>query len=192
MLDDTTAARRGRLNALLAVMLVAALAVLFALAPAGPGLADSAKGIGSPGIGSPAIDLPADVPPVRFGGPEALEIATRGGVRSFDVELAVDEAQRARGLMYRRSLPAGRGMLFDFGAERDVAMWMQNTYVSLDMVFIRSDGRIARVAERATPLSTATISSGEPVRFVLELPAGTARALGIAAGDQVAHRLIGR
>jgi uncharacterized membrane protein (UPF0127 family) len=185
MLDEMTAARRA--GAVLPALLLAALAVVLVLAPAGQGLADSAKG-----IGSPAIELPAGVPPVRFGGPEPLEIATRSGVRSFDVELAIDEVQRARGLMYRRSLPAGRGMLFDFGTERDVAMWMQNTYVSLDMVFIRDDGRIVRVAERTTPLSTATVESGAPVRFVLELPAGSAKALGIAAGDRVAHRLIGR
>jgi uncharacterized membrane protein (UPF0127 family) len=140
----------------------------------------------------PAADLPPGVPPIRFEGPEPLEIATRGGVLSFDVEVAVKDEQRARGLMYRRSLPAGYGMLFDFGVERDVKMWMKNTYVSLDMLFIRSDGRILNIAERTTPLSTATVSSAGAVRFVLELPAGTAKRLRIAAGDEVGHRLIGR
>jgi uncharacterized membrane protein (UPF0127 family) len=139
-----------------------------------------------------ASNLPPGVPPVRFLGPEPLEIASRGGVLSFDVEVAVSDAQRARGLMYRRALPAGSGMLFDFGVERDVMMWMQNTYVPLDMLFIRADGGILSIAERTTPLSTATISSGGPVRFVLELPAGSARQLGIAAGDRVGHRLIGQ
>ncbi|NJL07671.1 MAG: DUF192 domain-containing protein [Methylacidiphilales bacterium] len=137
-------------------------------------------------------DLPPVVPEIRFEGPEPLEIATRGGVRSFDVEVAANDEQRARGLMYRRSLPAGHGMLFDFGVARDVMMWMKNTYVSLDMLFIRTDGVIVNISERTTPLSTATISSAEPVRFVLELPAGSVKLLGIAAGDQVGHRLIGR
>jgi uncharacterized membrane protein (UPF0127 family) len=137
-----------------------------------------------------AADLPPGVPAVRFEGPEPLEIATRSGVLSLDVEVAVSDEQRARGLMYRRSLPSGSGMLFDFGVAYDVRMWMKNTYVSLDMLFIRSDGRILNIAERTTPLSTATISAAGPVRFVLELPAGSAKRLGIAAGDQVGHRLI--
>lgn len=138
-----------------------------------------------------AADLLPDVPAVRFEGPEPLEIATRTGVLSFDVEVAVDDEQRARGLMYRRSLPSGRGMLFDFGVERDVTMWMQNTYISLDMLFIRRNGEILSIAERTTPRSTAHIPSGGPVRFVLELPAGSAKQLGITVGDQVGHRLIG-
>lgn len=144
-----------------------------------------------PGVRAADIQLPPGVPAVVFGGPEPLEIATRGGVLTFDVELALTPDQQARGLMYRRSLPTSGGMLFDFGQSRDVSMWMQNTYVPLDMLFIRADGRIHRIAEDTTPLSTATVSSGGPVRFVLELPAGTARRLGIAAGDRVGQRLIG-
>jgi uncharacterized protein len=96
-----------------------------------------------------------------------------------------------RGLMYRRSLPAGQGMLFDFGSEQRITMWMKNTYVALDMIFIGTDGRISRIAANTKPLSTRLISSGEPARYVLEVNAGTARKLGIAVGDRVSHPAIG-
>jgi uncharacterized membrane protein (UPF0127 family) len=94
--------------------------------------------------------------------------------------------------MFRRSMPADRGMLFDFGKVQPISMWMQNTYIPLDMLFIRSDGTIARVAENAEPLSTRSIPSGEPVLAVLELNGGTARRLGIKAGDRVEHPLFRR
>ena len=105
------------------------------------------------------------------------------------VEVARDDATRAQGLMYRRSLSPDRGMLFDFKRVEPVSMWMQNTYVSLDMLFIRPDGTIARVAQNTEPLSTRTIPSGEPVLAVLEVVAGTAARLGIRAGDRVEHPL---
>ena len=89
--------------------------------------------------------------------------------------------------MYRKSLPEGTGMLFDFKRDQDVSFWMQNTYIPLDMVFIRGDGRILRIQENAEPLSTKLIPSGGPVRAVLEVIGGTTRKLGIAAGDRVAH-----
>ena len=121
---------------------------------------------------------------------EPLTIATAGGARHpFMVEVARTDAERAQGLMYRRSLAPDRGMLFDFKKVEPVSMWMQNTYVSLDMLFIRPDGTIARVATDAEPLSTRTVPSGEPVLAVLEVPAGTAARLGIKAGDLVEHPL---
>jgi hypothetical protein len=123
---------------------------------------------------------------------ERLEIVTGSGVHVFDVEMAASEEQRRTGLMYRKELPPGRGMLFDFEGEGPITMWMKNTYVSLDMIFIRGDGRIARIAENTTPLSEATISSGAPVKAVLEVVGGTARRLGIAPGDRVAHRIFRR
>jgi uncharacterized membrane protein (UPF0127 family) len=122
---------------------------------------------------------------------QILEIATRSGVHVFSVELAKTDAERARGLMYRRSLPEGEGMLFDFERDAPVSMWMRNTYVSLDMIFITSDGRILRIAESTEPLSERTIPSGGPVRAVLEVVAGTARRLGIAPGDRVGHPMFG-
>ena len=87
--------------------------------------------------------------------------------------------------MYRKELPEGHGMLFDFPPEQEVSMWMQNTYISLDMIFIRADGRILRIAENTEPMSTAIIPSGGPVRAVLEVIAGTARKFGIEPGDRV-------
>ena len=124
---------------------------------------------------------------------EPLAIVLQGGQRQgFQVEVARNDADRAQGLMFRRSMPADRGMLFDFGRVAPVAMWMQNTYLSLDMLFIRPDGTIARIAANTEPLSTRTIPSGEPILAVLELNAGTAARLGIRAGDRVEHPLFRR
>ncbi len=95
---------------------------------------------------------------------EPLAIVTRNGRHPFSVEVARNDADRAQGLMFRRSLAPDRGMLFDFGRQtQPTVMWMKNTYIPLDMIFIRPDGAIARIAENAEPLSTRTISSGEPV-----------------------------
>jgi uncharacterized membrane protein (UPF0127 family) len=129
------------------------------------------------------------VAPAAAADPQTLEIVSKTGVHTFAVELAKSDAERAQGLMYRRELPEGRGMLFDFQRDDEVAMWMKNTYIPLDMVFIRSDGRIVRIAENTEPRSERIISSGGPVRGVLEVIGGTARKLGIAAGDRVAHPL---
>ena len=116
---------------------------------------------------------------------QTLEIASASGVHVFAVELAENDAERAQGLMNRKSLPEGQGMLFDFGEEQTVSMWMKNTYISLDMLFIRADGRILRIAENTEPLSTSIIPSGGPVKGVLEVIGGTARKLGIEPGDKV-------
>ena len=119
---------------------------------------------------------------------EPLAILTKAGARhALQVEVARNDADRAQGLMYRRTMAADRGMLFDFARVEPVSMWMQNTYISLDMLFIRPDGTIARIAENTEPLSTRTISSGEPVLGVLELVAGSAKRLGLQPGDRVQH-----
>lgn len=124
---------------------------------------------------------------------ESLSIAIQGGQRqTFRVEVARNDADRAQGLMFRRSMPADQGMLFDFGRVEPVSMWMQNTYLPLDMLFIRADGTIARIAANTEPLSTRTIPSGEPVLSVLELNAGTAARLGIKPGDRVEHPIFKR
>ena len=120
---------------------------------------------------------------------QTLEIATRNGVQVFSVEMATTEEEKTTGLMYRRELPDGKGMLFDFTPAQEVSMWMKNTFISLDMIFIRADGRILRIAENTEPQSTRIISSGGPAKGVLELIAGTARKYGLAPGDQVAHPL---
>ena len=130
--------------------------------------------------------VPADWP-LHAAELQPLEIVTKSGVRNFSVELAVTDAELDRGLMFRRDLPEGRGMLFDFKQDQPLAMWMKNTPLSLDMIFIRSDGSIVRIAENTKPRSTATISSGGPARAVLEVAGGSARKLGIAPGDRVVH-----
>ena len=122
---------------------------------------------------------------------QPLEIVTKSGVQVFSVEYAKTDDERAKGLMFRKELAEGKGMLFDFSPEQSVAMWMKNTYVSLDMIFIAGDGRIIRIAENTVPESLATISSGGPAKGVLEVVAGTAKKLGIRPGDRVAHPLFG-
>jgi len=120
---------------------------------------------------------------------QTLEIATKSGVHVFSVEMATTDQEREKGLMFRKELPDGRGMLFDFSPEQMVSMWMKNTYISLDMIFIRADGRVLRVAENTEPFSTRIIASGGPVKGVLEVVAGSARKYGIEPGDRVAHPL---
>jgi uncharacterized membrane protein (UPF0127 family) len=118
-----------------------------------------------------------------------LEIVTKDGVHVFTVEMAKTDEERQKGLMFRKELAEGRGMLFDFKPDQNVAMWMRNTYIPLDMLFINGDGTIRRIAENTEPLSEKTIPSGGPVRGVLEVIGGTARKLGIKPGDKVAHPL---
>ncbi len=114
-----------------------------------------------------------------------VELVTRTGRHPITVEWAVTPAERSKGLMFRTSMPEDAGMLFDFGSDQDVAFWMHNTPLSLDMVFIASDGIVKRIAARATPYSDTEIPSGSPVRYVLEINGGRAAALGLAPGDRV-------
>jgi uncharacterized protein len=123
---------------------------------------------------------------------EKLVIVTRDGVRhDFMVEMALQPDQQTVGLMFRPSVPADGGMLFDWGAPRDSTMWMRNTVAPLDMLFINADGTIHHIAEDAVPYSLATIPSGGPVRATLEVAAGTAKRLGIRVGDKVEQRVFG-
>ena len=107
------------------------------------------------------------------------------------IEMARTDEERMTGLMYRKELAEGKGMLFDFAPEQRVSMWMKNTFIPLDMIFIRSDGRILRIAENTEPHSEKIISSGGLAKGVLEVIGGTARKYGIQAGDRVAHPLFG-
>ena len=120
---------------------------------------------------------------------QPLEIVTKSGVQVFSVEMATTEQEKETGLMYRKEVPDGKGMLFDFSPPQEVSMWMKNTYVSLDMIFIRADGRILRIAENTEPLSTRIISSQGLAKGVLEVVAGTAKKYGIEPGDRVGHPL---
>jgi uncharacterized membrane protein (UPF0127 family) len=130
-------------------------------------------------------------PPAGAASFQPLEIVTKNGVQVFSVEMATTEEEKQTGLMYRKELADGKGMLFDFNPEQEISMWMKNTYVSLDMIFIRADGRILRIAENTEPLSTKIISSRGPARAVLEVVAGTAQKYGIRPGDRVGHPLFG-
>jgi uncharacterized protein len=123
---------------------------------------------------------------------QTLEVVSKTGVHVFSVELAVTEDERMHGLMFRKHLPLGQGMLFDFKTEQEVTMWMKNTYIPLDMFFIRRDGRILRIAENTEPLSETIIPSGGPALAVLEVIGGTAKKFGIEAGDRVSGPLFGK
>lgn len=121
-----------------------------------------------------------------------IEPVTVAGVDSatmFTAEIADTEELRQRGLMFRHRLPEDNAMLFDYGRPRPVAMWMKNTNISLDMLFIRADGTIAAIAENTVPQSLDTISVQEPVRGVLEMAAGTVKRLGLRPNDKVYHRI---
>jgi uncharacterized protein len=123
--------------------------------------------------------------PVQTAPLPTLTITSKTGVHSFEVEIAETAAEQEKGLMFRRSMADDHGMLFDFHHEQDVNFWMQNTYIPLDMLFIKGDGRILRIEQNAEPLSTALIPSGGPVLAVLEVNGGIAHKLGIEPGDRV-------
>ncbi len=110
-----------------------------------------------------------------------------GAAVAFNVEIAATDRERAVGLMFRTKLADTEGMLFPYGDEQIITMWMRNTYIPLDMVFIRADGVIHRIEAQTTPLSEAIISSGAPVSAVLEIAGGAAKRLGIKPGDRVRH-----
>ena len=120
---------------------------------------------------------------------DQVAIETEDGSRHrFEVELALNGEQQAQGLMYRRGLADDAGMLFLYGREWPVSMWMKNTFIPLDMLFIAGDGRIVWIVERTVPNSLETISSGQPVAGVLEVNGGTVARLGIQPGDRVLYR----
>ena len=123
--------------------------------------------------------------------PTPLLIEAGGRIHAFRVELAATERERRLGLMFRRKLAPDAGMLFDYVRPRPVSMWMKNTYIPLDMLFIAADGRVVNVARRTVPHSLRSISSAGRVRAVLELNAGTADRLGIGPGALVRHRIFG-
>jgi len=114
-----------------------------------------------------------------------LTIMTAGGARQFTVEVATTPDQLEQGLMFRTSMPADSGMIFDFHQPQMAAMWMKNTLIPLDMLFVDERGRILNIHERAVPQSLDTIPAAGPVRAVIELNGGTASRLGIKPGDRV-------
>jgi uncharacterized membrane protein (UPF0127 family) len=146
------------------------------------GLLAAGRAVAQPGVDRPQPRLPT----------ERMVIVTRDGRRhDFTVEMALTPDQQTVGLMFRAEVPANEGMIFDWGAPRESSMWMRNTLVPLDMLFIAADGRIHRIAERTVPLSLTPVDSRGPVRATLELQGGITERLDIRVGDRVLHRMFG-
>ncbi len=120
---------------------------------------------------------------------ESVTLVTESTSTFVTAEIADTDETRSRGLMFRHRLPEGHGMLFDFGVPKPASMWMKNTYMPLDMIFVRADGTIAAIAENTVPKSLDTISVQEPVKAVLELAGGAASKIGLKVNDRVVHRL---
>lgn len=133
-----------------------------------------------------AVDAAATTIPAGF---EALEVVTPKGATKFAVEIADNEAEREKGLMFRKSLAPDRGMLFDFHKPQPVAFWMRNTLIPLDIIYIQADGTILSIARNATPMSETPLPSGGPILGVLELAGGRAGEIGAMPGDKVVHRI---
>ena len=116
-----------------------------------------------------------------------VAISASSGDHCFGVEIADSARERMRGLMYVRHMESDRGMLFLFDEPEEQSFWMKNTYISLDIIFIAPDGRIANIAARTEPLSENSVPSVGPVTAVLEINGGLAEKLGLTAGDRVRH-----
>ncbi len=122
-----------------------------------------------------------------FGPRESLTIVSNGTPHAFDIEVADTQAELSRGMMYRDVVAPNEGMLFEFGDERIASIWMKNTSVFLDVIFVRADGRILKIEHSAKPYSLRSITSEAPVTAVFEIAGGQANALGIRPGDVVQH-----
>lgn len=138
--------------------------------------------LAAPALAQPQTGLPTT----------EIVIQTASARHKFTVELATKPEQMQRGLMFRREMAADHGMLFDYGAEQaGIAMWMKNTFIPLDMLFVKADGSVLNIAERTVPQSLATVAAAGPVRVVIELNGGTASRLKIKPGDKVLHPMFG-
>lgn len=122
---------------------------------------------------------------------ERLELVTGSGTHVLDVEIAETPQEQALGLMFRTGLPDDQGMLFPHKTPRELTMWMRNTYIPLDMVFILADGTVHRIEARTEPFSERIIASEGEVSAVLEIAGGAAARLGLKPGDKVRHRIFG-
>jgi hypothetical protein len=158
-------------------MLITRLLLGFSLAGA-LGLFDVMQ---APARAETAMALPVD--------PTPLTVETEQGGRRFTIEIADEPGERAAGLMFRESMPDDRGMLFVLEGNGQAGFWMKNTPLALDLLFVGQDGRVKAILP-GEPLSEAVITPGVPVRFVLELKAGTAARAGIEEGDLLRHPAI--
>ena len=123
---------------------------------------------------------------------DPLTIVTATGRYDFVVEVTETDADKAMGLMFRRTLPRRAGMLFSYDKPFEITMWMRNTYISLDMIFILKDGRVHRVEKGTEPFSERVVASQGDVSAVLEVVAGVADEIGLKAGDKIEHRFFGK
>lgn len=157
-----------------------------------PAAQTAAKAAPAPAPPPAAASAPAKTagavgkPPAGF---EALEVTTPTGRTRFFVEIADNDAEREKGLMFRTELAPDRGMLFDFHTPREVAFWMHNTLIPLDIIYIQPNGVVLSIARNATPKSDTPIPSGGPVSGVLELAGGRAAEIGLMPGDRIEHRI---
>jgi uncharacterized membrane protein (UPF0127 family) len=129
------------------------------------------------------------MPPAQAMRHEPLKLVTAQGVREIEIELTETPQEKATGLMFRTELPDSKGMLFSYDRPQEITMWMHNTYIPLDMVFIRADGVVHRIEAHTEPLSDDIISSQGDVTACLELAAGAAERLGLKPGDRIEHPL---
>ncbi len=129
----------------------------------------------------------ADQRPGAAGPTDQLTLVTESGRHPITLEIADTEEKKRLGLMFRTELKDGHGMLFPYDRPQEITMWMRNTYISLDMIFIGADGVVVRVARNTEPMSEAIISSDLPALGVLELKAGAADHYKITAGSRVEH-----
>jgi uncharacterized protein len=118
---------------------------------------------------------------------ESLTLLTSAGERKIDIEVAETMEEKSLGLMFRTALPDTQGMLFPYTPAQEISMWMKNTFIPLDMVFIKADGTVHRIEVRTEPMSEKIITSQGEVTAVLELAGGAAARLGLQAGDRVTH-----
>ena len=116
---------------------------------------------------------------------DTLTLHTASGAHRIDIEVAESDREKAYGLMFRQSLGDSEGMLFPYPSPQEITMWMRNTFISLDMIFIRADGIVHRVETDTEPHSERIIASRGEVTGVLEMKAGSARRLGLKPGDRV-------
>ena len=119
---------------------------------------------------------------------DTLTLHTAGGAHRIDIEVAESDREQQHGLMFRQSLGDSEGMLFPYPSAREITMWMRNTYISLDMIFIRGDGIVHRIATDTEPFSERIIPSEGEVTAVLEMKAGSARRLGLKPGDRADYK----
>lgn len=136
----------------------------------------------------PAPGAKGDNPP---GPTETLTITSGGKTQTFQVEVANTPEKTSKGLMWRKEMPKDHGMIFDFGSPRPIGMYMRNTLIPLDMLFIAADGKILAIAKNARPQSERIIDPGVPVRGVLEINGGAAEQFGIQPGDVVSYKIFG-